>query len=77
MSPGLSYDPALLVEDEVELAVQVNGKVRDRFVVNKDATKSDVEAAALASPKIQEWTAGKSVKKVVVVPGKLINIVVG
>jgi leucyl-tRNA synthetase len=72
-----SYDPALLIEDEIELAVQVNGKVRDRFVVKKDASKSDVEASALASPKIQEWTAGKSIKKVVVVPGKLINIVVG
>lgn len=69
------YDPALLVEDEVEIPIQVNGKVRDRLVVSKDADKAALEAAALASAKVQEFTQGKSIKKVVVVPGKLVNIV--
>jgi leucyl-tRNA synthetase len=69
------YDPEYLIEDEIELALQVNGKVRDKIVVRKEATKEEIEASALASPRIQEWTAGKGVKKVVVVPGKLVNIV--
>ncbi len=73
--PG--YDAQLLVEDEIEMPIQVNGKVRDKLVMPKDATNAAVEAAALASPRIQEWTAGNTVKKVIVVPGKLVNVVVG
>jgi len=73
--PWPAYDPALLVEDEVEVVIQVNGKIRDKIVVSKDASKEAVEAAALASPKVQEFTNGKTIKKVVVVPGKLVNIV--
>ena len=74
--PWPAYDPALLVEDEIEIPIQVNGKLRDKIVVKKEATKDEVEAAARASTKIAEWTAGKEIKKVVVVPGKLVNIVV-
>jgi leucyl-tRNA synthetase len=74
--PWPSYDPALLVEDEIEMPIQVNGKVRDKIVVKKEATKDEVEAAARGSAKIAEWTAGKEIKKVVVVPGKLVNLVV-
>jgi leucyl-tRNA synthetase len=74
--PWPTYDPALLVEDEIEIPIQVNGKLRDKIVVKKDASKDEVEAAARASTKIAEWTAGKEIKKVVVVPGKLVNIVV-
>ena len=59
------------------MPIQVNGKVRDKIVVKKAATKEEVEAAARGSAKIAEWTAGKEIKKVVVVPGKLVNIVVG
>jgi leucyl-tRNA synthetase len=73
--PWPVYDPALLIEDEVEIVIQVNGKLRDKLVVSKDAPKEQIEAAALASPKIQEFTAGKTIKKVIVVPGKLVNIV--
>jgi leucyl-tRNA synthetase len=69
------HDESLLVENEVELAVQVNGKVRERLVISKVATKEEIEKAALASPKIQEATAGQTIVKVVVVPGKLVNIV--
>ena len=75
--PWPQYDPARLVEDEVEVVVQVNGKLRDKLVVSKDASREAVEAAALASPKVREFTEGKEIKKVVVVPGKLVNIVAG
>jgi len=56
--------------------VQINGKVRDKLTVKRDAAPADVEAAALASAKAQEWTSGKTIRKVIVVPGKLVNIVV-
>jgi leucyl-tRNA synthetase len=70
------YDELLLVEDEVEIVVQVNGKVRDRVRLSISATEEEVKAAALASPRIQQFTAGHTVAKVVVVPKKLVNIVV-
>ena len=73
--PWPVHDESLLVENEVELAVQVNGKVRERLVISKVATKEEIEIAALASAKIQEATAGQTIVKVVVVPGKLVNIV--
>jgi leucyl-tRNA synthetase len=76
VEPWPPYDPAVLVEDEIEMPIQVNGKVRDKIVVKKHATKDEVEAAARGSAKVAEWTAGKEIKKVVVVPGKLVNIVV-
>ncbi|MEP6603732.1 MAG: class I tRNA ligase family protein, partial [Spartobacteria bacterium] len=72
-----SYDEKFLVEDEVEMAVQVNGKVRDRMTMSILASDDEVQAAALANPKIKELIAGKTVRKVVVVPKKLVNIVVG
>ena len=75
--PWPAFDESLLIEDEIEIPVQINGKLRDRIVVKKDATKQEIEAIALAGPKIAEWTAGKEIKKVIVVPGKLVNIVVG
>ena len=75
--PWPAFDEAWLIEDEIEIPVQVNGKLRDRIVVKKDATKEEIEALARASAKIAEWTAGKEIRKVVVVPGKLVNIVVG
>ena len=73
--PWPVHDESLLVENEVELAVQVNGKVRERLVISKEATKDEIEKAALASAKIQEATEGQTIVKVVVVPGKLVNIV--
>jgi leucyl-tRNA synthetase len=75
-TPWPAYDPALLIEDEIELPVQVNGKLRDKIVVKKDATQSDIEAIAKAAPKIAEVIAGKTIKKLIVVPGRLVNIVV-
>jgi leucyl-tRNA synthetase len=72
-----SYDPALLVEDEIEMPVQVNGKVREKIVVKKDATQAEIEAIAKAAPKVAEALAGKEIKKLIVVPGRLVNIVIG
>ncbi|MHA3772713.1 leucine--tRNA ligase [Verrucomicrobiota bacterium sgz303538] len=75
--PWPSYDPAHLIEDELELAIQVNGKVRGKIVVKKDASKEEVESLARTNPNIAKWTEDKTIKKIVVVPGKLVNIVVG
>jgi leucyl-tRNA synthetase len=69
------YDPELLIDDEVEIVMQINGKVRDRLVMSRDAMPGEIEAAALAHPRLAEWTAGKAIKKVVVVAGKLVNVV--
>ena len=68
-------DPAMLVEDEVTLVVQVNGKLRDSLVVARGLPREEVEAAALASEKIARALDGKPVRKVVVVPDRLVNIV--
>ncbi len=70
-----AFDPALAVADEIEIAVQVNGKVRARLVVAADAPEEDVREAALALPKVAEQVAGLTVRKVVVVPGKLVSVV--
>ena len=71
-----TYDESKLVDDEVEVVVQVLGKVRAKVMVAKDASKEDQEAAALADEKVQEFIAGKTIVKVIVIPGKLVNIVV-
>jgi leucyl-tRNA synthetase len=71
------YDEALLVEDEIEIVLQVNGKLRDKITVLLDATNAEIEAAALASAKVQNAIAGKTIRKVVVVPKKLVNVVCG
>jgi leucyl-tRNA synthetase len=71
-----TYDERLLIEDEIEMVVQVNGKVRDRLTVSISASEQEIESAALALPKIQELIGGKEVRKVIVVPKKLVNIVV-
>ncbi len=69
------HDEGLLVEDEIEMPVQINGKLRDRISVKKDAATAQIETLALAAPKVLEHLGGKSPKKVIVVPGKLVNIV--
>jgi leucyl-tRNA synthetase len=70
------FDPALLVEDTLEIPVQVNGKLRDVIRVPATATQAEFEAAALRSEKAQPFLAGKEVRKVIVVPRKLVNIIV-
>ncbi|WOJ95180.1 leucine--tRNA ligase [Congregibacter variabilis] len=72
-----SVDETALVRDSLEIVVQVNGKVRARMEVSADADKEALEAAALAQENAQRFMEGKTVRKVIVVPGKLVNIVVG
>lgn len=74
--PWPTYDEKLLVEDTVELAVQINGKLRDRITVSASAPQAEVEKLALSAEKIKPLIEGKQVKKVIVVPKKLVNIVV-
>jgi len=71
------YDEALTIDSEVEMVVQVNGKVRDRLTVPTGLEQADLETRALALPKIQEWLKDKKVIKIIVAGGKLVNIVVG
>ena len=75
-APWPQGDPRFLTADTVELAVQINGKVRDRVEVAKDAAGPDVLAAAKALPGVAKYLEGKEVVKEVVVPGRLVNIVV-
>lgn len=70
-----TYDESKLTEAEVEVVVQVMGKVRSKLTVAKDISKEDLETVALEDEKVQPWLEGKTVRKVIVVPGKLVNIV--
>ncbi len=70
------YDPELIRSEEILIVLQVNGKVRQKIVVEEGIGEEDLKARSLEDPKIKEWVAGKPVKKVVVVPKKLVNIVV-
>ena len=74
--PWPAHDEALVVDDTVTLGVQVNGKRRDEIAVPKDASDEDVQKAALASVAVQKFMEGKPAKKVIVVKGRLVNIVV-
>jgi leucyl-tRNA synthetase len=74
--PWPKYDPALAKEDEVEMAVQVNGKIRARITVAADATEDRVKEVALADEKVKASIADKEIVKVLVVKGRLANIVV-
>src|SRR5262249_11558156 len=77
--PWPSFDEALTKEEEIEVPVQINGKLRARLLVPVAVAhdKVKLEAVALADPKVKELIAGKQIKKMIVVPGKLVNIVVG
>ncbi|HLO19696.1 MAG TPA: class I tRNA ligase family protein, partial [Sphingomicrobium sp.] len=74
-APWPEFDPALLVDDQVILAVQVNGKLRDTVSAPRGLDKADVEALALASDNVQRQLAGASPRKIIVVPDRLVNIV--
>ena len=71
-----THDESLLVENEVEIVLQINGKVRDKLVMTKDATREQLEAAARAHEKFAAQLAGKEIVKVIAVPGKLVNFVI-
>jgi leucyl-tRNA synthetase len=74
--PWPTFDPALLVDDEIEIPVQINGKLRGVVLVPNGSDRQFIEKAAAADPKIAALLEGKTVRKVVVVPGKLVNFVV-
>jgi leucyl-tRNA synthetase len=75
-APWPKYDAALAKEDELEIPVQINGKLRSRVTVPADATKDDVLERALADEKVRSFIAGKQIVNKIYVPGKLVNIVV-
>jgi leucyl-tRNA synthetase len=72
-----TFDESKLVENEIEMAIQFNGKVRTKIVVSKDFSKDELEKAVLADSRVIEIIEGKDIKKVIAIPGKLVNIVVG
>jgi leucyl-tRNA synthetase len=74
--PWPQHDPTALVVDEIEIVVQVNGKLRDKVTVSTSADNAAVEAAALAAPRVKEAIGAGTVVKVIVVPKKLVNVVV-
>jgi leucyl-tRNA synthetase len=76
-APWPKFDAALLVENEIEIPVQVNGKFRDTVKVAVDADNATLEAAAKALEKVQIFIAGKAVKKVIIVPKRMVNLIVG
>lgn len=71
-----TFDESKLVDNEVEIPVQIKGKVRAKLLVAKDATKEELEALALASEQVQQWLEGQEVKKIIAIPGKMVNIVI-
>jgi len=74
--PWPEWDERFLAEDEIEIVVQVNGKLRDKILVKKDAAKEVLERAALALPKVRQLTSDRTVRKIVIVPARLVNIVI-
>lgn len=71
-----AWDESLTISDMITIAIQVNGKVRAEVTVSKDASGEDLETTALANERVQEFLVGKTVKRVIVVPGRLVNIVI-
>ena len=77
LEPWPSYEAALCIDDEVEMAVQVNGKVRGRIRLGVKATEEEAREKALAAEGVPAFMAGKTIKKFIYVPGKIVNVVVG
>ena len=70
------FDKDKTIDDEVEIVVQINGKIKDKITVSKDIPREDLENTALSAEKVKQFIEGKTVLKVITVPGKLVNIVV-
>ena len=75
-APWPQVDKAALVQDEIELMLQVNGKLRGSIVVAPNASKRAIESAALASAEFKRFAEGRPARKVIIVPGRLVNVVV-
>ncbi len=76
-APWPTVDESALVRDSIEYVVQVNGKLRGKIQVAVNAPEEEVKALALANEGVQKFTEGKAIRKVIVVPGKLVSVVVG
>ncbi|QHZ57337.1 leucine--tRNA ligase [Brevibacillus sp. NSP2.1] len=74
--PWPTYDESKLVEDEVEIVIQINGKNKEKMLIASDSTKEQIEELALGNELIKELIEGKTIVKIIAVPGKLVNIVV-
>jgi leucyl-tRNA synthetase len=75
-APWPQVDEAALVQDEIELVLQVNGKTRGNVRVDAKAERAAIEAAATASPDFARFAEGRAPKKIIIVPGRLVNVVV-
>ena len=75
-TPWPTVNEAALYRDEIEMVLQVNGKVRGRIMVGAEADQALIESEALANPQVQKWIEGRTVRKVIVVPGRLVNLAV-
>jgi leucyl-tRNA synthetase len=71
------FDPELAAEDSVEMVIQINGKIKDRITVPAGSSEETVKEAVLGRSIVQEAMEGKTIKKFIVVPGRLVNLVVG
>ena len=71
-----TYDESKTIDDTIEIAVQVNGKVRDTVKVSKEISKEDLEKEALSSEIIKKWLEGKEIVKIITIPGRIVNIVI-
>jgi leucyl-tRNA synthetase len=74
--PWPKWSDKFLAEEEVEVVIQINGKLRDKVTVRKDLEKTELERLALSSSKVRETTRDKLVRKIIVIPNKLVNVVV-
>ena len=74
--PWPTYDESKTIDDTIEIAVQVNGKVRDTVKVSKEISKEDLEKEALSSEIIKKWLEGKEIVKIITIPGRIVNIVI-
>ena len=72
-----TFDETKLSDDTVEVAVQINGKIRAKITVARDCTKEELEQAALENEDVKQWMEGKELKKIIAIPGRLVNIVAG
>ena len=75
--PWPGWNPELAAEEQIEIVVQVNGKVRDRLMVPAEIAEEQVVAMAKASDRVREYFDGKTIRRIIYVPGRLLNIVVG
>ncbi len=75
--PWPEWNDQLLADEEVEIVIQVNGKLRDKVTVKRDLQKEELERVALASARVREVARDKPVRKVIIIPNKLVNVVIG